>query len=51
MIIESTLNKIKTESLHYVNTLKQKLDGTRAYPETDTDEVSVVNGTMLSNNI
>ena len=29
--------------LHYVNTLKQELDGTRAYPETDTDEVSVVN--------
>ena len=28
---------------HYVNTLKQELDGTRAYLETDTDEVSVVN--------
>ena len=28
---------------HYVNTLKQKLDGTRAYLETDTDEMSVVN--------
>ena len=28
--------------LHYVNTLKQELDGTRAYLETDT-EVSVVN--------
>ena len=28
--------------LHYVNTLKQELDGTRAYLETDTDEVSVV---------
>ena len=26
--------------LHYVNTLKQELDGTRAYLETDTDEVS-----------
>ena len=26
-----------------VNTLKQELDGTRAYLETDTDEVSVVN--------
>ena len=24
--------------LHYVNTLKQELDGTRAYQETDTDE-------------
>ena len=29
--------------LHYVNTLKQELDGTRAYLETDTDEGSVVN--------
>ena len=28
---------------HYINTLKQKLDGTRAYQETDTDEMSVVN--------
>ena len=29
--------------LHYVNTLKQELDGIRAYLETDTDEVSVAN--------
>ena len=29
--------------LHDVNTLKQELDGTRAYLETDTDEMSVVN--------
>ena len=29
--------------LHYVNTLKQELDGTRAYLETDTDELSVIN--------
>ena len=29
--------------LHYVNTLKQELDGNRAYQETDTDEMSVVN--------
>ena len=35
--------------LHYVNTLKQELDGTRAYLETDTDEVSVVNA--HSNNL
>ena len=28
---------------HYVNTLKQELDGTRAYLEADTDEMSVVN--------
>ena len=29
--------------LHYINTLKQELDGTRAYQETDSDEISVVN--------
>ena len=29
--------------LHYVNNLKQELDGTRAYLETDTDEMFVVN--------
>ena len=29
--------------LHFVNTLKQELAGTRAYLQTDTDEVSVVN--------
>ena len=29
--------------LHYVITLKQELDGIRAYLETDTDEMSVVN--------
>ena len=29
--------------LHYINTLKQELGGTRAYQETDTDEMSVVN--------
>ena len=28
---------------HYINNLKQELGGTRAYLETDTDEVSVVN--------
>ena len=28
---------------HYTNTLKQELDGTRAYQETDTDGMSVVN--------
>ena len=32
--------------LHYVNTLKQELDGTRAYLETDTDEMSVVNANL-----
>ena len=29
--------------VHFVNTLKQELDGTRAYLETDTDKMSVVN--------
>ena len=29
--------------LHYVNTLKEELDGTRTYLETDSDEMSVVN--------
>ena len=29
--------------LHYINTLKQELDGTRAYKETYSDEISVVN--------
>ena len=28
--------------LHYINTLKQELDGTRAYLETDTDEMSII---------
>ena len=34
--------------LHYVNTLKQELDGTRAYLETDTDKVSVVNAHLVN---
>ena len=29
--------------LHCVNTFKQELDGTRAYQEPDTDEISVAN--------
>ena len=29
--------------LHYINTLKQELDGTRAYKEIYSDEISVVN--------
>ena len=29
--------------LQYINTLKQELDGTRAYKETDRDEISVLN--------
>ena len=29
--------------LHYINNLKHELDGTRAYKETDSDKISVVN--------
>ena len=29
--------------LHYINTLKQELNGTKAYEETSTDEKTVVN--------
>ena len=36
-------NVVVVFKLHYVNTLKQELDGTRAYVVTDTDEMSVVN--------
>ena len=40
---KATNNVVVVCRLHYVNTLKQELDGTRAYLETDTDEMSVVN--------
>ena len=33
---------LKTHRLHYVNTLKQELNGTKAYEETSIDEKSVV---------
>ena len=32
--------------LHYINTLNQELDGTRAYKGTDSDEISVVNAQL-----
>ena len=32
--------------VHYVNTLKHELDDIRAYQETDTDEMSVVNADL-----
>ena len=38
-----TNNAVVVCRLHYDNTLKQELDGTRAYLETDTNEMSVVN--------
>ena len=40
---KATNNVVVVCWLQYVNTLKQELDGTRSYLETDTDEMSVVN--------
>ena len=34
--------------LHYINTLKHELDGTRAYQETDSDEMSVIMLTKMN---
>ena len=36
--------------LHYINTLKQELDGTRGYQETDSDKMSVVNAHLKALN-
>ena len=36
-------NVVVVYRLHYINTLKQELEGTRAYQETDTEDRSVVN--------
>ena len=36
-------NVVVVCKLHYIKTLKQELDGSRAYQETDSDEMSVVN--------
>ena len=35
--------KIERLRLHYINTLKQELSGTKAYKETSEEEKSVVN--------
>ena len=35
-------NEVFVCRLHYVNTLKRELDGTRAYKETDSYDISVV---------
>ena len=41
---EKAANKVVVVCrLHYINTLKQKLNGTKAYEETSIDENSVVN--------
>ena len=39
----NTINVSNVSWLHFINTLIQKLDGTRAYQETDSDKMSVVN--------
>ena len=36
-------NEVVVCRLHYINTLKQELDGTRVYKETDSDEITVFN--------
>ena len=40
---EAANNVVVVCRLHYINTVKQELDGTSAYQETDSDELSVVN--------
>ena len=40
---DKAANNVVICRLQYINTLKQELDGTRAYQEIDTDEMSVVN--------
>ena len=37
-------NVVVVWRLHYINTLKQELSGTKAYKETSEEEKSVVNG-------
>ena len=37
-------NVVVVERLHYINTLKQELSGTKAYKEPSEKEKSVVNG-------
>ena len=40
---KATNNIVVVCPLHYINTLKQELNGTKAYKETSTDEKNVVN--------
>ena len=40
---KATNNVVVVCRLHYINTLKQELNGTKAYEETSTDDMSVVN--------
>ena len=46
---KSANNVVVVCRLHYINTLKQELNDTKAYEETSTDEKSVVNS--HSNNL
>ena len=39
---KATNNVVVVCRLHYINTLKQNFNGTKAYIETSTDEKSVV---------
>ena len=41
---KATNNVVVVWQLHYINTLKQELSGTKAYKETSEEEKSVVNG-------
>ena len=41
---KATNNVVVVWRLHYINTLKQELSGTKAYKETSEEEKSVVNG-------
>ena len=41
---KATNNVVVIWRLHYINTLKQELSGTKAYKETSEEEKSVVNG-------
>ena len=43
LLINTALKGSQSHFTHYVYTLKQELDGTRAYQETDTNEMSVTN--------
>ena len=40
---KATNNIVVFCRLHYINTLKQELNGTKAYEETSTDKKTVVN--------
>ena len=40
---KAAINVVIVFRLHYINTLKQEFNGTKAYEETSTDEKTVVN--------